>query len=362
MVDKKSQKSLDRLFGDAIALERIFKEDPSLVQLIIHNPGFLEILFANPSSFRLFLQIAPAHHNIDHLISTIGGDGADMPGRHRPHEIRLVALLRDPQSAAVLFREQPAVVEALLSNPSFAEQVKVRRPRIYKALLEKAAERFGNDPEMAVAIQSELAGIVDFSPEGGICETLDQRTRRENGSALLEAVKNGDWAAARLLIEKGANVDTKDEWQQTPMHFASRWGHLDTARVLVEKGADVNARDDVQATPLCLAAGKGHVDTARFLIENGANVHAKNNVQRTPLHFAALNGHTNFAALLIEKGADANAEDKWQKTPMHLADQHGRTDLAAMLKSAVKEQKSGHSGRVVKRRKRRGNDEPQIGS
>ena len=35
------------------------------------------------------------------------------------------------------------------------------------------------------------------------------------------------------------------QWFQTPLHEASREGHLETVRLFLEQGADVNARDKV---------------------------------------------------------------------------------------------------------------------
>ena len=57
-------------------------------------------------------------------------------------------------------------------------------------------------------------------------------------------------------------------------------------RFLVENGADVNARDEDDQTALHEAAHKGHIDVVRFLVENGADVNARNKYDQTPLHRA----------------------------------------------------------------------------
>ena len=49
---------------------------------------------------------------------------------------------------------------------------------------------------------------------------------------------HGHVEAARLLLEKGAAVDAKDEHGQTPLVRACLTGHVEAARLLLEKGAD----------------------------------------------------------------------------------------------------------------------------
>ncbi len=341
------KESLGRVLGDATALQRIFSNDPALVKLIIGNPGFLDTLFAQPSALRAFLQTEPSQDALDQLLSgkpldlgddgvVLGGDGAALAAPRRPEEGRLAALLRDPHAAA-FFRRQPELTETLLRNPTFAERVKVRCPRLYQALLDKAQERFGNDPEMAALIASERAGIIDFEADGKVLETPERRARRENGMALLEAMEKGDTGLARLLIEKGADLNARDNHQQTPLHWAAKKGHTDTVRLLIENGVDLDAKDNYQWTPLHLAAMKGHTDIARLLIEKlieqgkAAEVNAKDNYQRTPLHWAAMKGHTDIARLLIENGVDLDAKDNYQWTPLHWAAWNGHTDLARLL-------------------------------
>ena len=68
-----------------------------------------------------------------------------------------------------------------------------------------------------------------------------------------------------LLLEKGANVDAKDEGEDTPLHLASREGHEAVIALLLEKGTDVNVKDKGGLTPLHYAS-KLWTRGSRFII------------------------------------------------------------------------------------------------
>lgn len=54
---------------------------------------------------------------------------------------------------------------------------------------------------------------------------------------LLEAYKNNDLETLKALIEKGANVNAKDDSNITALMWASEKGHLEVAEFLKDKGA-----------------------------------------------------------------------------------------------------------------------------
>ena len=94
-----------------------------------------------------------------------------------------------------------------------------------------------------------------------------------------------------------------------PIHDAARNGDLAGVQAELDKGVDVNAKDDVGKTPLTYAARFGHKEVAELLLAKGADASAKTDDNgTTPLHHAALNGHKEIAAMLIAKGADVNAK------------------------------------------------------
>jgi len=61
------------------------------------------------------------------------------------------------------------------------------------------------------------------------------------------------------------------------------------AKLLLEKGADVDSKASDGQTPLSLAAANGHEDVVKLLLENRADVHAQGEAMVRPL---------------LEKGAD----------------------------------------------------------
>lgn len=93
----------------------------------------------------------------------------------------------------------------------------------------------------------------------------------------------------------------------TPLHYASYLGFENVVQRLLEKGADVNAKNEKEGTALHLAAEKGHEAIARLLLEAGAEVDSEYSWGATPLYNAVLYGHSIIVRLLLAKGAN---EDK----------------------------------------------------
>ncbi|GIX72032.1 hypothetical protein CEXT_456891 [Caerostris extrusa] len=62
-------------------------------------------------------------------------------------------------------------------------------------------------------------------------------------------------------------------------------GHKNIVKILIEKGADIDKKDDAGSTPLHLAAGRDHGDVVQLLISKGADVHAEDSSKSTTLHF-----------------------------------------------------------------------------
>lgn len=105
-------------------------------------------------------------------------------------------------------------------------------------------------------------------------------------------------AVARLLLDKGGQVDLKDANGMSSLHAAVIVGAVDTARVLIGKGADINIRDASRHTPLHLAAATDQTPLVELLLQGGADAAARDGKGMTAAALAADNGHDKPAAAI----------------------------------------------------------------
>ena len=135
------------------------------------------------------------------------------------------------------------------------------------------------------------------------------------------AASAGHVDISALLLERGADADSRNNYNQTPLHWAAVSGKVEASKYLLDCGADINARNDLHATPLYLAARSGHVGFVRMLLERGARIDFRDDQGRTQLHLAVERGEIKAARLLLEHGADANARDDSGMTPLETPSQ-----------------------------------------
>jgi ankyrin repeat protein len=67
------------------------------------------------------------------------------------------------------------------------------------------------------------------------------------------------------------------------LHWAVKNGHTVVVKYLLERGADVNSKDDGHVTPLHLACAEENAEIAHMLVENGASIEIKNWEHKTPV-------------------------------------------------------------------------------
>src|ERR1041384_7680901 len=133
-----------------------------------------------------------------------------------------------------------------------------------------------------------------------------QLKAQENLNPLLSAVKEGNLAAVRKLLAKGADVNASDANGLTPLMAAISGGNSEIVQVLSSAGADVNARTVDGYTALHVAAVDREIHIVERLIALGADVNARTRNNVTPLmcSIGSPHGDPKISLVLLKAGAD----------------------------------------------------------
>jgi ankyrin repeat protein len=158
---------------------------------------------------------------------------------------------------------------------------------------------------------------------------------------LLAAAYENDVAAARRLIEEGADVNAKDDSQQSAYLIAtSEVG--DDPRLLdltLDAGADVDAKDRFDGTGLIRAAERGNPAIVARLLETEIELDHVNRLGWTALLEAVILGeggrpHVRTVRLLVDAGADVDIPDQSGTTALTHARRLGFTAIERILRDA----------------------------
>jgi uncharacterized protein len=207
-----------------------------------------------------------------------------------------------------------------------------------------AANRYGVTPLKLAAINGDAKLLGKLLDAGGDASTVG----RDGETLLMTAARGGHVDAARLLLERGAQVDARESWHgQTALMWAAAQGHPAMLRELLAHGADVNARSNQEEwerqvtseprdkwlppgglTPLLFAARENCLACLPVLIDAGADLNATTPDGISAVVMALINGHYDVAGALVEAGTDPNLADYTGRTGLYAA-----IDFNTMVKS-----------------------------
>lgn len=163
---------------------------------------------------------------------------------------------------------------------------------------------------IALGLDQRVAALLKRNPE------LAKMPGRRLASPLLWAARSGNAAAARLLLQNGADPEVQEAEPQfcpprlefgtahAPLFIAVQHGHRAVAAVLLAHKAKVDVRtEQTKETPLHEAATRGDLAIVKLLLTHKANLRATDAYGSTALHRAARGGHKDVVELLLERGA-----------------------------------------------------------
>lgn len=131
----------------------------------------------------------------------------------------------------------------------------------------------------------------------------------------------------RLLLERGANIDTPDTFGRSKLHrlmnHAKSDGAIEIGKILIEFNANVNTKDISGDTPLISAAADAAHQAVELLLANGADLSACNKRGENALIAAMTRRYVKdrekTIQLLLGAGADPNFRMKGGATAFMVA-------------------------------------------
>ncbi len=245
---------------------------------------------------------------------------------------RLLAAGANP-NAALLSGETPVTVAARSGSPAVVAELlakggdpNARGARGQTALMWATAH---NHPEVVKILLAHGADIHARSDRQHMVQAVPPHGylpyHRDipfgSDTALLFAVRAGDVASAKLLVEAGANVNDADAWGISATMFAAHSGFADLVEYLLDKGADPNSTGP-GFTALHAAVMRRDTRTVAALLAHGANPNTRlatwtptrrasddynfgpQLVGATPVWLSARCSEPNIMRLLLKHGAD----------------------------------------------------------
>jgi len=141
-------------------------------------------------------------------------------------------------------------------------------------------------------------------------------------TALLKAADDGDVERLKALIASGADLNARDEWQDTALNLAAR-NHLGCLRILIAAHVDINTPGWQRQTALITAAACGSRGCLQALISAGARIDERDADGNTALMEAVKNGRLPCVDTLVNAHANPDIRTPFGNSAMLTAAAHG---------------------------------------
>uniref|UniRef100_A0A224Z5R8 Palmitoyltransferase n=1 Tax=Rhipicephalus zambeziensis TaxID=60191 RepID=A0A224Z5R8_9ACAR len=175
-------------------------------------------------------------------------------------------------------------------------------------------------PVYYTAGQGPCGGGASVASGGGDCRQSPPRVPEEDYSSfdIVKATQYGILERCRYLVEvEGYNVNQPDAEDVTLLHWAAINNRREIVSFYISKGAVVDAiGGELRSTPLHWATRQGHLGMVVLLMRHGADASLVDGEGCSCIHLAAQSGHTAIVAYLVAKGQPVNQADSNGMTPL----------------------------------------------
>jgi hypothetical protein len=210
-----------------------------------------------------------------------------------------------------------------------------------------AANAVGNQEAMQACIEglktAQSVSRYDSNrpKENSIQETVESSLGRDFkyvkkvGMLIYTAEIGGVTVFSHLIGLGNLDLNSKDTKGRTPLYVVAERGAGGSARLLLDKGADVNAKGGHYGNALQTASLRGHKDVVTLLLDKGANVNAQGGLYGNALQAAAFGGYKEVVTLLLDKGANVNAQGGFYDNALQAALYGGDKEIMMLLQKHI---------------------------
>ena len=167
-------------------------------------------------------------------------------------------------------------------------------------------------------LQYDAVGRKNFNVNGSFHDSL-----------LHKAARNRNYQICKMLVKFGADVNSLNFDNQSPLNVAEANGQSHICKLLVRKRKEKRI---TYKKALHIFAKENDLFNCKIHIKS-FDVNERDEKMRTPLHVAIIFASDALCDLLLRYGADVYAKDSYMDDPIQLAFYYGRFTLREKMLS-----------------------------
>ena len=209
----------------------------------------------------------------------------------------------------------PKITDTEGISPVFAV-VKENKPQFIPVLAQYQLikQKFNGQNILHYAINLNQLSIVDKLATDKI---LTQEEDNEGKTPAMLAAEKNDASCLRILHVKGVNLTARNHLGRQPIHSSALAGSYEAAKYLLEleNGANVDSNDNNENTPLLLSTAQGKKDMVNLFLAYKADPKKRNKQGKDILDMAVDNKHIELVKRFKEiPGVNIDARDAAGRT------------------------------------------------
>jgi len=311
--------------------EAVRSGNTAAITIILRNGADINALDANGNT-ALHLAVPPANHAAVIRLLLDGGINPNHRDVHGDSPLHvLVTLNRPPDVVSTLLSGNADVsIRNIRGQTPLYLAVQENRVRLIPLLLDAGSDVFAADN----------AGVTPFSlalqQRGPVLYALItpetvQQTDSEGNTMLHIAMQTGiDTHTVGRIIDKSANVNTRNRDGDTPLHIAVRMNRRESGEYILARGADIFSANSAGDSPLRLALiPRSGITQWMF---NPRTIAARDGMGNSMLHYVALWRMDRHIPFIIQQGISTETANATGETPLFWAVHHdGASTVRALL-------------------------------